>query len=275
MHRRVGKLLAGAAIAVSGTAIAVAVTLPGSAGASGGRETAGAETAAGAEERPGAESGEGANAAGRQPAGVVEEQPPVGKQGVGRDGLTADELKRVERLAVTPGIRSGSEDVEGDRGPEILSTDLAELKPSEVDDTAPPRRAEVSFYDYKDDQLVLRTVNLSTGEVEKTETREGEQPPPTRAEATEAVRVLLADPLGAGLKQDYKAATGQALTKPEQLTTTAMIYRVDEENAGAAGVRACGEHRCVRLFTKVTDGPWIDVRHLVIDLSAGTAARLG
>ncbi|MBQ0985769.1 Tat pathway signal sequence domain protein [Streptomyces sp. F63] len=271
MHRPVGKLLAGAAIAVSGTAIAVAVTLPGSAGASDGERTA-----AGAEERPGGESGDRAgDTAGRQPAGVAGEEAPAGARGVGRDGLTPDELKRVERLAVTPGLRSGSEDVEGGRGPEILSTDLAELRPSEVDDAAPPRRAEVSFYDYRDDRLVLRTVNLSTGKVEKTETREGEQPPPTRAEAAEAVRLLLGDPLGAGLKQDYKAATGRALTEPEQLSATAMIYRVDEENAGAAGVRACGEHRCVRLFTKVMGGPWIDVRHLVIDLSAGTVSRLG
>ncbi|KNE82085.1 Tat pathway signal sequence domain protein [Streptomyces fradiae] len=271
MHRRVGKLLAGAAIAVSGTAIAVAVTLPGSAGASDG-----AETSVGAEERPGGENGDrAADTAARQPAGVVEEEPPVGERGVGRDGLTADELRRVERLALTPGLRSGSEDVEGDRGPEMLGTDLVELKPSEVDDAAPPRRAEVSFYDYKDDRLVLKTVNLSTGEVEKTETREGEQPPPTRAEAVEAVEVLLADPLSAGLKQDYKAATGKALTGPGQLTTTAMIYRVDGENAGPERVRACGEHRCVRLFTKVTDGPWIDVRHLVIDLSAGTVSRIG
>jgi len=36
----------------------------------------------------------------------------------------------------------------------------------------------------------------------------------------------------------------------------------------------CGEHRCVRLFPKVKNGPWIDARAFVIDLSARKIAKL-
>jgi hypothetical protein len=62
------------------------------------------------------------------------------------------------------------------------------------------------------------------------------------------------------------------LTDVRQLSVQAMAYR------GAAGRRGpdaeCGKHRCVRLFTRVKDGPWIDTRHYVVDLSARTTIRL-
>ncbi|MGP3922862.1 Tat pathway signal sequence domain protein [Streptomyces sp. 8N616] len=269
MHRHLAKLVAGAAIAVTGTAVMVGVTLPGSAGAEDGPGDARGSAAT---------QDEAQDQGGGQQPGVVEEQPATGEKGTGRDALTDGELKLAERLALgqgPQGLRSTSEDVKGAAGPQWLSTDLAELKPAEVGAAAPPRRAEISYYDYKDDTLVLRTVNLTTGKVEDTDTRRGEQPPPTRAEAAEAVKVLLSDPLGAELKKDYKDATGKELTAPDQLETTGMVYRVDEENDGPAGLRECGSHRCVRLFTKARNGPWIDTRNLVIDLSERRVGRVG
>ncbi|MGP4002139.1 Tat pathway signal sequence domain protein [Streptomyces sp. 8N706] len=271
MRRHLGKVVAGAAIAVTGTAVMVGVTLPGSAGAADG--PAGTRGGAAAQAPGQGQQGQTQQQTQQQP-GVVESQPPVGERGTGRDALTDDELKRAERLALNPGLRADSENVTGGAGPQWLSTDLAEPRPSEAGDTTPPRRAEISYYDYEDDTLVTKTVNLATGKVEDTDSRGGEQPPPTRAEAAEAVRVLLDSPLSAELKKDYEDATGKALTAADQLETTGMAYRVDEENSGPAGLRECGRHRCMRLFTKVRNGPWIDIRHLVVDLSNRTVGRI-
>ncbi|MFF3763509.1 Tat pathway signal sequence domain protein [Streptomyces sp. NPDC001922] len=274
MRRHLGKVVAGAAIAVTGTAVMIGVTLPREAGAAGEPGGLRAEPAADGRGSLAEQGQQGGQAESRVEPGVVEERAPTGEQGTGRDALTDDELERVERLALDRGLRSSSKKADGDTGPQWLSTDLAELRPSEAGAAAPPRRAEVSYYDYRDDTLVLKTVNLTSGKVEDTDTRHGEQPPATRAEAAEAASVLLKSPLSAGLKKDYKDATGKALSDAEQLQTTGMIYRVDEENDGPAALRKCGEHRCMRLFTKVRNGPWIDTRHLVIDLSARTVGRI-
>ncbi|WP_432153221.1 Tat pathway signal sequence domain protein [Streptomyces tricolor] len=263
VHRHLGKVLTGAALAAAGTAAMVAVTLPGTAGADDSGGPGGGMRAA-------RQAGQGPDAA---PPGVVEQAPAEGKQGTGRDPLTDDEIRRVEKLAVAGRLSATARDVEGDRGPQRLSVDLAEPEAAEADDPRAPRRADVTYYDYKNDTLVTRTVNLKTGKVEQTDAQRGVQPPPSRAENAEAARILIADPLGAGLKADYKDATGKELTSPDQLQLSGGIYEASP-GAQPAVLDACGEHRCVRLFSKVRNGPWIDTRDLVIDLSARKAAAL-
>jgi hypothetical protein len=243
----------------------VGITLPG---------TAGADDSGG---------GQGANGTSQQARqqeqaavqpGVVEEAPAQGDKGKGRDPLTDDEMKRVERIALNQQSFSASENVEGKRGPQRIGVDLAEPATNELDDPNAPRRADVSFYDYKNDTLVTKTVNLDTGKVEKTGTQHDVQPPISRDEMTEAAKLLIADPLGAGLKADFKDATGKELTSPDQLMLNSMDYRATS-GAQPAVLDACGEHRCVRLFPKVKNGPWIDSRDLVIDLSARKVGKLG
>jgi hypothetical protein len=56
--------------------------------------------------------------------------------------------------------------------------DLAEPESDEVGKPDAPRRADVTFYDYRDDTLVTRTVDLGTGKVVSTGTQHGVQPPP-------------------------------------------------------------------------------------------------
>ncbi|MCS0602146.1 Tat pathway signal sequence domain protein [Streptomyces sp. LP11] len=262
-HRHLGKILTGAALAAAGTAAAVAVTLPGTAGA---QETGGAAGGT----RGALSAGQDRNAA---PPGVVEGAPSEGKQGTGGDPLTEDETRRVARIAAGGQLSATGQDVDGGRGAQRLSVDLAEPEADEADDPDAPRRADVTFYDYRNDTLVTRTVNLRTGKVEHTGTQHGVQPPPSRAENTEAARILIAAPLGAGLKADYKDATGKALTSPDQLELSGGIYRA-APGAQPAVLDACGAHRCVRLFSKVRNGPWIDTRDLVIDLSTGKTAAL-
>lgn len=265
MHRHLGKLVAGAAAALAGTAVLAAVTLPGDAGAAGG----GSRTTAA--EGPGAGTGQ----APQIRPGAVERAPEEGSTGVGRDPLTDDEVARAQALATPRTFRGATEDVKGRAGPERLTTDLAELGPDETGLADPPRRANVSFYDYRSDAYVTKTVNLTTGKVEKTDSRHGVQPPPNRAESEAAAGLLIAAPEGAGLREDYRHATGKELTGPGQLAVRGFVYRGEAEGPAPAGLRACGEHRCVRLFTKVRDGQWIDTRRYVIDLSARTVGRLG
>ncbi|MGW3132884.1 Tat pathway signal sequence domain protein [Streptomyces sp. NPDC001123] len=266
VHRHLGKVVAGAGLAVAGTAVMVGITLPGTAGAneSGGSDGNGAVAAQ--------QAGRGQDAV---KPGVVEQAPAEGKKGTGSDPLTDDETKRVEQLALTKQMFSAGENVEGRRGPERLSVDLAEPDANELDSSNAPRRADVTFYDYRDDTLVTRTVNLDTGKVEQTTSRTGVQPPLSHDENVEALKLLVADPLGAGLKADFKDATGTELTDPEQqLLLNSAVYRATP-GAQPAALDKCGEHRCVRLFPKVKNGPWIDARSLIVDLSARKVVRLG
>jgi hypothetical protein len=266
VHRHLGKVVAGAAIAVAGTAVMIGITLPGSAGA----EEPDGGLIAGGPARQAAQEGQG----GAVRPGVVERAPAEGEKGKGRDPLTDDEMKRVEQLAVNRQLLDSSQNVEGARGPQRIGVGLAEPETAELDDPNAPRRADVTFYDYKDDTLVTKTVDLDTGKVEHTGVQHGVQPPISRDEMTEAAKLLIADPLGAGLRADFKDATGKELTSPGQLVLNSMVYRATP-GAQPAVLDACGEHRCVRLFPKVKNGPWIDSRDLVIDLSARRVGKLG
>ena len=267
VHRHLGKVVAGAAIAVAGTAVMIGITLPGTAGAD--DDPAGTKSAAG---QSVAQAGQGQD--GAVAPGVVEQAPAAeGDKGKGRDPLTEDEIERAGQLAVNRQMFNASEDVEGERGPERLTVDLADPKADELDDPDAPRRAAVTFYDYRDDTLVTKTVDLDSGKVVATGTQHGVQPPLSRAEYAEAATLLIADPLGADLKADYKDATDKDLTDPNQLLLTGAVYRAVPGGQPAV-LDKCGEHRCVRLFPKVKNGPWIDARAFVIDLSARKIAKL-
>ncbi|MEU3516080.1 Tat pathway signal sequence domain protein [Streptomyces sp. NPDC006654] len=266
VHRHLGKVVAGAGLAVAGTAMMVGITLPGTAGADEpqGRDGTGAAAAQ--------QAGQGQDAV---KGGVVEQAPAEGAKGTGSDPLTDDETRRVEQLALSRQMLDAGENVEGRRGPQRLSVDLAEPDADELDSANAPRRADVTFYDYRDDSLVTRTVDLATGKVERTTTRRGVQPPLSHDENVEALKLLITDPLGAGLKADFKDATGQQLTDPErQLLLNSAVYRA-VPGAQPAALDKCGEHRCVRLFPKVKNGPWIDARSFIVDLSARKVVKLG
>lgn len=271
VRRHLGKVVAGTGIAVASTAVMIGITLPGSAGAD---ETDAGRAGSQSTQQPGQQQGQGQDQGAAVAPGVVEQVPAEGEKGKGSDPLTDDEIERVEQIAVNRQLFNASENVEGERGPQRLTVDLAEPEADEADATDPPRRADLTFYDYRDDTLVTKTVDLDAGTVVGTTTQRGVQPPPGWAENIEAASLLIADPLGAGLKADYKDATGKELTSPDQLQLSGGVYRA-AEGAQPAVLDKCGEHRCVRLFTKVKNGPWIDTRSLVIDLSTRKVADLG
>ncbi|MER5888257.1 Tat pathway signal sequence domain protein [Streptomyces sp. NPDC001941] len=199
----------------------------------------------------------------------------VGERGSGLDPLTDAEARRAEALA-RAADRGDARDVAGGRGPQRLTVGLADPAGHATEGSAAPtgaRRAEVRLYDYTSDQLLTRTVDLTTGRVERTTVQRGVQPSPHHEELREALTLILASPQGSGLRAAYRDATGRALTTPEQLWFNGEIYRTYREARVPAALARCGEHRCVRLVTKVRNGPWIELRGLVVDLSARTVVR--
>ncbi|GGS10820.1 hypothetical protein GCM10010269_57510 [Streptomyces humidus] len=256
-------MLWGAAVAAVGTAAMTAVTLP--------------SDATGAD-RPGRTDGayrstqSGTPAPGDRAGAATAERPaPAGEQRTGRGPLTETEVDRAKALALGPGRMPGARDVSGRKGPEYLDTELAESAVPSGDEA---RRVDVLFYDYGSDQLVKKTVDLTSGTVESTRTAGGVQPPPSADETIRAAELLIRSGLGAGLRKDFKAAArGRELTGAAQLTLQGISYNTAEQS-GPASLAACGRHRCVRLFTRVKGGPWIDTTDLVIDLSDGSVRRI-
>ncbi|WP_307804994.1 Tat pathway signal sequence domain protein [Streptomyces sp. VRA16 Mangrove soil] len=247
------------ALAVAGAAVAVGVSLP----VDGGGDRVDAADAAKAQQDAVA------------PEGKVEAAPQEGDKGVGRDPLTEAETARAERLAAASnGLRMNARDVEGDRGPQHLSTNLAEIDPDLSGAAAAQRRADVVFYDYKSDAVVTKTVNLDTGKVEDTRTDQGVQPPPGKDELAQAAQLLIDSPLGSDLRADYEDATDKPLTKADQLQLSGMVFRKETVAEVPSDLAPCGKHRCLRVVAKVTNGPWIDTRALVVDLSDRSVGRL-
>ncbi|MBU3864385.1 hypothetical protein KN815_09930 [Streptomyces sp. 4503] len=170
----------------------------------------------------------------------------------------------------------GERNAAGGSGAEPLDT-RRPPRPKSASST-PDSRAEVQLYDYASDTLITRLVDLRSKKVLDSARQHGVQPPPTLAEAREAVKVVLADRrLGPGMRDSYTSQTGKRLTSPSQLRLQSMSFLGSRAKGvdGARKVSRCGEHRCVQLFVRLPDGKWIDTSRIVIDLSARRAAVIG
>ncbi|MBP8539162.1 hypothetical protein [Streptomyces sp. MK37H] len=204
--------------------------------------------------------------------------------------LTSEESREASRIAIDAATKPGTakdrqkatEKGDGERnaaggsGAEPLDTRRPPRAESASSDT--DSRAEVQLYDYASDTLITRVVDLRSKKVLDSVRRHGVQPPPTLAEAREAVKVILADRrLGPGMRESYASQTGKRLTSPAQLRLQSMSFLGSRAEGvdGARKVSRCGEHRCVQLFVRVPGGKWIDTSRIVIDLSARRAAVIG
>ncbi|WP_413098997.1 hypothetical protein [Streptomyces sp. Inha503] len=204
--------------------------------------------------------------------------------------LTSEESREASRIAIDaapgPGTAKdrqkaaeksdGERNAAGGSGAEPLDTRRPPRAKSASSD--PDGRAEVQLYDYASDTLITRVVDLRSKKVLDSTRRHGVQPPPTLAEAREAVKVILADRgLGPGMRESYASQTGKRLTSPAQLRLQSMSFLGSRAEGvdGARKVSRCGEHRCVQLFVRVPGGKWIDTSRIVIDLSARRAAVIG
>lgn len=205
------------------------------------------------------------------PPGAAVEQPrvsdpqPVAEPatGSGSDPLTTAEVARARAIALTPQLAGSAEDVTGAKGPEYLSAELAA-------DT-PGRHADLYFYDYKTEKLVKQVVDLTAGKLTGSYAATGLQQPAARREIDTALGLVLAGPYAAELRQRFAQTTGRTLTGPADLQVTAHVHRVRPADTVA---RSCGAHRCLRLVVQATDGQFIDLDDIIIDLSGRTVARL-
>ncbi|SNS13253.1 Tat pathway signal sequence domain protein [Actinacidiphila glaucinigra] len=263
LGRGIKRALWGGGTAVVATAVMIGITLPRDASGDDHSTTGGPAAAPGAPGQQDAGSGD-----------VTENEAPEGAHQSGRGPLTKAEVDRAKSIALGRDALRSAQDVDGGRGPEYLDTDLAEPADATGARTDRARRVEVLFYDYGHDRLVKKTVDLASGTVERTDTATGLQPPPSADETREAASLLIGDALGTGLRADFTAATkGGDLTSPDQLRLRGISFNTAEQSA-PAGLAKCGRHRCVRLFTQVKDGPWIDTTNLVVDLSDRTVGRI-
>jgi len=204
-------------------------------------------------------------------SGVAAEQPrvtdpspgPEPVTGKGNDPLTATEVDKAKTVALTPSLIASAKDVTGAAGPEYLSSEI-------VEETS-VRKAAIYFYDYRDNSLVKQVVDLGTGKVSASFAATGMQPPASSREVSTALDLLLADRLGAELRDVYTRATGRPWSGKEDLTVGAHVYQARPADTGAA---QCGKHRCLQLVVQVTGGPYIDINDIIIDLSGRTVARL-
>ncbi|WP_239087200.1 hypothetical protein [Actinoplanes digitatis] len=204
-------------------------------------------------------------AATAEPARVSDPSPPPEPAaGTGGDPLTTGELARARAAALTPRLAAGARDVTGAAGPEYLSAETAA--------DGATRQAEVYYYDYRADRLVKQVVDLATGRVTGSYSATGMQPPAARREVDAALGLLLAGPFAADLRDGYAAATGRPFAGAADVVVTAHVYRA--RPADTTGARACGVHRCLQLVAQAGDGPFIDLDHLIIDLSGRSIARL-
>ncbi|MEV4639721.1 hypothetical protein AB0J80_20420 [Actinoplanes sp. NPDC049548] len=205
------------------------------------------------------------------PPGAAAEQPrvsdpapgPAPATGVGSDPLTSGEVGKARQVAETAELKAGAEDVTGATGPEYLEADIVEAGKG--------RRAELYYYDYKGDKLVKQVVDLTTGKLTGSYSAAGMQLPAADREVATALDVLLADPLGAELKDAYRKATGDQFAGKDGLVTTAHVYKAKPADSGAS---KCGKHRCLQLIVETKDGHIIDLDKIIIDLSGRTVARL-
>ncbi|MDQ2982530.1 MAG: hypothetical protein M3R70_01195 [Actinomycetota bacterium] len=81
----------------------------------------------------------------------------------------------------------------------VIGADYAEEKPTGRAREL-TRLAEVGFYDYDRDVLVVAVVNPRSGRVVRLEEREGLQPPPSEEEVEHARELALSDPRPEGLR---------------------------------------------------------------------------
>lgn len=180
-----------------------------------------------------------------QAAQAVQASPAPG------DPLTADEIRRAGEIATAPSRAH-------------MAAGRIELLYVERDDdkaTEDERRAEAYIYDYGEDTLIVRTVDLEDAKIVKESKGKGVQPPPSKREEIRAAELLLADPkLGKGVRKSYAKAAGRELKSAADLTLRGLIY------AQASGL--CRAHRCVRLFVRLPNGAFLDTSRIVIDLSA-------
>ncbi|MFD1936086.1 MULTISPECIES: hypothetical protein [Nonomuraea] len=180
---------------------------------------------------------------GPEAAQAVQESPAPG------DPLTPEEIARAGEIATATTHQKAGQ------------TELLYVERDDDKDAEQARRAEAYLYDYADDTVIVRTVDLGASKVVEETKGKGVQPPPSKREELRAAELLLAHPrLGSGVRQSFRKAAGRELASPSDLALRGLIYSPERG--------ACATHRCLRLFVRLPNGTFLDTSRIVIDLSA-------
>jgi hypothetical protein len=199
---------------------------------------------------------------GAQPATVSNPSPgPEQSTGTGDDPLTRPEVDKARVVAVAP--LAAAKDVTGAKGPEYLSSSVVE--------GGAGRDAAFYFYDYTTDELVKQIVDVPGGKVTGTFRAKNMQLPASEREVATALDLLLADPVGADVRALYTKVTGKPWSGKDKLQVGAHIFHARPADTEVA---KCGAHRCLQLVARVTDGPFVDLNDIIIDLSGRTVVRV-
>ena len=199
-----------------------------------------------------------------EPATVSNPLPgPEPVTGVGDDPLTGPEVDQARAVALDPQLVAAAQDVTGAQGAEYLSWEIIE--------GGTGRDAAFYFYDYRADELVKQVVDVTGGKVTGSFRAKDMQLPASDREVATALDLLLADPVGADVRAVYTQVTGKPWSGPGELAVEAHIYHARPADTEAG---KCGEHRCVQLVARVTDGPFVDLNDIIIDLSGRTVVRV-
>jgi len=172
--------------------------------------------------------------------------------GLARDAMAAD-----------------AQDVVGEPGGEVLTTELPPLA-----ERSTARLVSVAVYDYTADQLHQLLVDLTAGSVQRDETVEGLQLPPTAAETAISMDLAMkADPEPA-FAREYERSTGNPLLTPAQVHAVAGVWRPAYPSATTELATAvCGQHRCVQLLIALPTGQYLDTQDFAVDLSTHSVLR--
>jgi hypothetical protein len=192
--------------------------------------------------------------------------------------------RAAERQAVAPGdpLTDAERGVAAklamaDPGLRARRTDLLYVQRNDDKNAGGRRLADAFVYDYADDRLTVRTIDVGRSVVVRTADATGVQPPPSREEETRAAELLLQHPkLGKGVRSSYAKLARRPLRSSGDLHLRGLIFSPDHvhDERSAKAVAACARHRCVRLFVRLPKGKWLDTSRIVIDLSAAEIQTL-
>lgn len=200
------------------------------------------------------------------PDGTVSALPSARPADLGRprDPLSVAEIGYAVALAGS-GVPAGATALDGTKGPELLSVDLASTDP-----TIKTRPVAVEYYDYAADQVLVVTVELYSAVVTEVASSKKLQPAPSPAESFEAARLLITSAAGERIRTEYQATIGKPITAGD-LTITGGSYT---NTAASKADDVCGADRCVQLQLQGPDGKYLSTAGLVVDLSSGKVINL-
>ncbi len=128
------------------------------------------------------------------------------------------------------------------------------------------RLADVYWYDYSSDTLLVNVVDLANKSIVTSSTSQGTQLPLTEDELGDAVELLFADPFTRErVAEEYKKTTGNPLSDyNSQIEIRAFVFHAETASGQLQpGSINCGINRCAQMMIYTPDNLAIDIMPIV------------